>query len=62
VQTGLALYDLTPPYALSRDTIAEREITNYRVTGLREALAIEKQKKQRSKRLNLIGKLLEGKL
>jgi hypothetical protein len=42
--------------------IIEREITNYKATRLRETLVIKKQKKQRSKKLNLIGKLLEGKL
>jgi hypothetical protein len=44
-----------------KQAITEREITNYRAAGLRETLVIKKQKKQRSKKLNLISKLLEGK-
>jgi hypothetical protein len=47
--------------AVKQATI-EREIANYKAVGLKETLVIEKQKKQRNKKLNLIGKLPEGKL
>jgi hypothetical protein len=33
----------------------ERDITNFRATGLREALNIEKKKRQRGKALNILG-------
>jgi hypothetical protein len=45
-----------------KQTITEHEITNYKAARLKEILIIKKQKKQRNKKFNLIGELLEGKI
>jgi hypothetical protein len=45
-----------------KQVIIKHEITTYKTTRLRETLVIEKQKKQKNKKLNLINKLLERKL
>lgn len=39
---------------------AEREIANFRAAGLREALDIERKKRQRGKKLNLLGEVADG--
>ena len=39
---------------------AEREIANFRAAGLREALDIKKKKRQKNKKLNLLGEMLNS--
>lgn len=39
---------------------AEREIAQFRAAGLKNALEIERKKRQRSKKLNLLGEVPDG--
>jgi hypothetical protein len=47
-------------FKVAEQLSAEREIANYRAAAMREALALEKKKRQRSKKLSLLGDPVNG--